>query len=257
MTELTGKVAWVTGAGSGIGRAVAVALAGEGAAVALSGRREAVLADTAAEIERAGGKALAVPLDVADREAARRAAGAIHERLGSVGILVNNAGVNVSERHWHNPDLEQWDRLIKTNLNGVYYTIAAVLPAMRQGGDGLIVNIASWAGRYNSYVAGVAYGASKHAVLALNASLNMEECRHGIRACAICPAEVATPILDKRPVPVSQDERTKMLQPEDLAETVLYVARLPARACVNEILISPTANRFFLGTPDVPPAPER
>ncbi len=257
MTALTGKVAWVTGAGSGIGRAVAVALAGDGAAIALSGRREAALAETAAEIEGAGGTALAVPLDVADREAVQGAAATIEDRLGAVGILVNNAGVNVGQRHWKNPDLDQWDRLIRTNLNGVYYTVAAVLPAMRQGRDGLIVNIASWAGRYNSYIAGVAYGASKHAVLALNASLNMEECRHGIRACAICPAEVATPILDKRPVPVSQEERAEMLQPEDLAETVLYVARLPARACVNEILISPTANRFYLGTPDAPPAPER
>ena len=257
MTELTGKVAWVTGAGSGIGRAVAAALADAGAAVALSGRREAALAETAAEIEGAGGRALVVPLDVGDRAAAQRAAAEIEERSGAIDLLVNNAGVNVGERHWDNADLDQWDRLIKTNLNGVYYTIAAALPGMRRRGDGLIVNIASWAGRYNSYVAGVAYGASKHAVLALNASLNMEECRHGIRACAICPAEVATPILDKRPVPVSQEERAKMLQPEDLAETVLYVARLPARACVNEILISPTANRFFLGTPDVPPARER
>ena len=105
--------------------------------------------------------------------------------------------------------------------------------------------MSSWAGRYDSYVAGAIYGASKHAVLALNASINIEEGPNGIRACAICPAEVATTILDSRPVPPSAEERAEMLQPEDLAETVLFVARMPARACLNEILISPTANRSY------------
>ena len=255
MEDLAGKVAWITGAGSGIGQAIAERLAQAGVSVVLSGRREAPLQAMADKIETEGGAALAAPLDVGDKDAIGSLADRIEERFGRLDILVNNAGMNIGERHWSNVDLDQWDLLMKTNLNGVYYTIAAILPLMRRQGGGLIVNISSWAGRYNSYIAGAAYGASKHAVLALNANLNMEECRHGIRACAICPAEVATPILDKRPVPVGQEERAKMLQPEDLAETVLYVARLPARACVNEILISPTANRFYLGTPDAPPAP--
>ena len=116
---------------------------------------------------------------------------------------------------------------------------------IRRQQDGLIINISSWAGRYNSRVAGVAYGASKHAVLALNASINMEEGQHGIRACAISPAEVATPIMQQRPVQPTEEQLARMLQPDDLAETVLYVAGMPARACVNEILISPTWNRAY------------
>lgn len=245
MVDLAGQVAWVTGAGSGIGQAIAQALADAGVSVVLSGRREGPIEETAASIQAAGGTAQAAPLDISDHTAVAALATQIEDRHGRLDILVNNAGMNLPERDWGNMDPEQWDRLMKTNVNGVYYTIGAVLPLMRRQKDGLIVNISSWAGRYNSYVAGVAYGASKHAVLAMNANLNIEEGRHGIRACAICPAEVATPILDKRPVPVPPEERAKMLQPEDLAETVLYVAGLPARACVNEILISPTANRMY------------
>ena len=255
MQSLEGKIAWVTGAGSGIGRAAAAALAGAGATVVVSGRRAAALDETIEAVAGAGGEAVAAPLDVGDRAAVTAQAGEIDRRFGRLDILVNNAGMNVAERHWANADLDAWDRLVRTNLNGVYYCVAAALPIMRRQGGGLIVNISSWAGRYNSYVAGVAYGASKHAVSALNASINMEECGHGIRACAICPAEVATPILDRRPVPVSAEDRAKMLQPEDLAETIVFVARMPARACLNEILISPTWNRFHLGSPDAPPAP--
>jgi NADP-dependent 3-hydroxy acid dehydrogenase YdfG len=253
MDSLDGKVVWVTGAGSGIGQAAACALAAAGARVVLSGRRKEALDETSTIIAQAGGEAIAAPLDVSDLRAVQETAGTIDERFGQLDVLVNNAGINIAGRHWGNQDLGEWDRLLKININGVYYCVSAVLPVMRRQHDGLIINIASWAGRYSSYVAGAAYGASKHAVLALNATINMEECRNGIRACAICPAEVATPILDRRPVPVPAEERAKMLQPEDLAETILYVARMPPRACVNEILISPTWNRFFLDRPDVAP----
>ncbi len=252
MESLEGKVVWITGAGSGIGQASAGALAGAGATVVLSGRREAPLAETAKAVEQSGGTALVAPLDVTDLAAVRATAAMIGERFQRLDILVNNAGVNIPERNWANADPAQWDSLVKININGVYYCISAVLPTMRAQQDGLIINISSWAGRFDAYLAGAAYSATKHAVLSLNASLNMEECLNGIRACAICPAEVATPILDRRPVPVSAAERARMLQPEDLAETVLYVARMPARACVNEILISPTWNRFYIGKSGVP-----
>jgi NADP-dependent 3-hydroxy acid dehydrogenase YdfG len=252
MESLEGKVVWITGAGSGIGQASAAALAGAGAQVVLSGRREAALAETAKTIEEAGGSALVAPLDVTDLAAVRATAAMIGERFQRLDILVNNAGVNIAERNWANADPAQWDLLVKININGVYYCISAVLPMMRERKDGLIINISSWAGRYEAYLAGAAYSASKHAVLSLNASLNLEECVNGIRACAICPAEVATPILDRRPVPVSAADKARMLQPADLAETILYVARMPARACVNEILISPTWNRFYIGKAGVP-----
>jgi NADP-dependent 3-hydroxy acid dehydrogenase YdfG len=254
MIALDGKVAWVTGAGSGIGRAAACALAAAGARVVLSGRRAAALDETAATIDQAGGAAVPAPLDVSDLEAVRNAADTIDRRFGRLDLLVNNAGINVAARHWNAGDLGEWNRLVEINVKGVYYCVSAALPIMRRQQDGLIINISSWAGRHSSHVAGVPYGASKHAVMALNASINLEEFRNGIRACAICPGEVATPILDRRPVPVGAEDRAKMLQPEDLAETIVFVARMAPRVCVNEILISPTWNRSFLARPDVPPS---
>ena len=120
----------------------------------------------------------------------------------------------------------------------------AVLPQMRKQQDGLIVNITSWAGHYDTLLTGPAYNASKHGQRAMSAHLNIEEGKNGIRACTIAPGEVNTPIIDKRPVPVPQEERERMLQMEDLGETVLFVCEMPARVCLNEILISPTWNRL-------------
>ncbi|MFH1517812.1 MAG: SDR family NAD(P)-dependent oxidoreductase, partial [Pseudomonadota bacterium] len=119
--------------------------------------------------------------------------------------------------------------------------------AMRKQRDGLIINISSWAGRYPSMVTGPAYNTTKRAVIALSESINAEECGNGIRATSLLPGEVATPILEKRPVPPPREERDKMLQAEDLGRTILFLASLPPRACVNELIISPTANRFLLG----------
>ena len=245
MESLEGKVAWVTGAGTGIGQAIACALAANGVTVVLSGRRENPLRETADMIAEADGEALIEALDVTDVDAVNDVAETIDRKFERLDILVNNAGINVANRHWDKADLSAWDDLIKTNVNGICYCVAATLPIMRRQRDGLIVNISSWAGRYNTHIAGIPYGPSKHAVLSLNASINMEESVNGIRACAICPGEVATPILDRRPKPPSAEERAKMLQPEDLAETVLFLARMPPRACLNEILISPTDNRLY------------
>jgi len=247
MSALEGKRAWVTGAGSGIGRAIALALAREGAHLTLSGRRRVALEETRTAVEAIAGSAEVAPLDATDDAAVATTAEAILAREGRIDILVNNAGGNVRERHFADLTPAVWARLVAVNLNAAYYCAAAVLPAMRAQGDGLIVNVASWAGRYHSYVSGPAYGAAKHGMVALNASLNMEEGVHGIRATAICPGEVATPILDARPEPVSADERARMLQPPDIAAAVVFVAALPAHVCVNEILISPTWNRAYVG----------
>ena len=257
MSDLTGKVAWVTGAGSGIGQAAAVALAKARACVVISGRRADALAATRAQIMQVDNtladKVVVEALDVAAEQQVMAAAERIKQRFGRLDILVNNAGTNADQRHWSAVDTQQWDQVIAVNLNGVMYCIAAALPMMRAQQDGLIINVSSWAGRFDSYVAGVAYGATKKAVVSLNASINMEEGVNGIRACALCPGEVATPILEKRPRPPSAEERARMLQGEDLAETILFLARLPARACVNEILISPTWNRTYIGDSDMRP----
>jgi NADP-dependent 3-hydroxy acid dehydrogenase YdfG len=146
-------------------------------------------------------------------------------------------------------EIEGWNKLVEINLNGVLYCMRAVLPAMRQQKDGCIINVASWAGRHVSKMPGPAYTTTKHAVLALTHSFNMDECVNGLRACCLSPGEVATPILQQRPVVPSEEEQAKMLQSEDLGRTIAFVASMPSRVCVNEILISPTWNRGFVQTP--------
>ncbi len=256
MGQLDGKVAWITGGGTGIGEAGARAMAADGATVILSGRREAPLAETAETIKAAGGAAVVEPLDVADAAAAQAVADRTRQRFGRLDILLNSAGLNPTKRHWSDVSIAGWDQVIRVDLDGAYYCCRAVLPIMRAQRDGLVINVSSWAGRHVSYVTGPAYTAAKHAMVAMNHSLNMEECANGIRACVICPAEVATPILDRRPVPVSAEDRAKMLQADDLGQTILFVARMPSHVCLNEILISPTWNRGYLGAADMrrPPA---
>jgi NADP-dependent 3-hydroxy acid dehydrogenase YdfG len=244
---MEGKVAWITGAGTGIGLAGAQALAKAGALVIMSGRRAEVLEREAAQIRRAGAKVEIEPLDVSDQEQVARVAAEILRRHGRVDILVNSAGLNVANRYWRNQTLEGWDEVIGANLDGSFYTAFAVLPAMRAQRDGLVINVSSWAGVYHAQLTGAAYNASKHAVIAMTETINMEEAANGIRACAICPAEVATPIMDRRPVPPSAEDRAKMLQPEDLGATIRFVAEMPAHACINQIIISPTWNRIYLG----------
>jgi NADP-dependent 3-hydroxy acid dehydrogenase YdfG len=243
MRDLNDKVAWITGAGTGIGMAAARALAGAGMRVVLSGRREEPLQALAAQL---GEAALVCPLDVADQHAVGAVAGEIFERCGTVDVLVNSAGLNAKQRNWHNVTIDDWNRVIRVDLDGAFYTAKAVLPGMIAQRDGLIVNISSWAGRYTSIVTGPAYSAAKHAMNAMTESLNMEAGIHGVRACAICPGEVATPILDNRPVPVTAADKARMVQAQDCGEIVLFVARMPSHVCINELTVSPTWNRSFV-----------
>jgi NADP-dependent 3-hydroxy acid dehydrogenase YdfG len=243
---LSGKVAWITGGGSGIGLAGGVELARAGAHVIVSGRSAETLKKAEKEIKTAGsGEAIA--LDVADQKEVAKSAQAILKRHGHIDILVNSAGINNPKRNFRNVSVEAWDQIVAINLSGMFYCCHAVLPAMRERKTGLVINISSWAGRYASTLTGPGYNATKHAVVALTESINMEECVNGIRATSILPGEVATPILEKRPVPPPPEERARMLQAEDLGKTILFVATLPPRACVNELIISPTWNRFYLG----------
>jgi NADP-dependent 3-hydroxy acid dehydrogenase YdfG len=245
MDTLRDSIAWITGAGSGIGLGAAVELGRTGARVVLSGRRREALEAAARQVEAAGGRADIAPLDVADKTAAGAVARGILAKHGSVDILVNSAGVNVARRTLGELSLEDWDRVVDVNLNGALYCAHAVLPAMRARKQGLIVNVASWAGRYLVRLTGSAYTASKHALVALTEAINMEEGANGIRACALCPADVSTPLLDRRPAPPSVEERSAYLQPQDLGKLIRFLAELPARACVNEIVISPTRNPIY------------
>jgi NADP-dependent 3-hydroxy acid dehydrogenase YdfG len=248
MSQLQGKVAWITGGGSGIGLAGGLELARAGAHVVISGRSKETLAAAEKQI-KAAGSAEAIALDVSSKEDVARVAA----KIGRVDILINSAGINSPRRNFHNVSLESWDQIVAINLSGMFYCVHAVLPGMRSRRDGLIINVSSWAGRYASTLTGPAYNATKHAVVALTESINMEEGLNGIRATSVLPGEVATPILEKRPVPPTPEVRAKMLQAEDLGRTILFLASLPARACVNEIIISPTHNRFYFGGLESPP----
>lgn len=243
------RVAWITGGGSGIGLAGAEALAKEGWTVVISGRRKDVLDEAVAAIAKSGGKVEAIPLDVSSAADAEKVAKEIVAKHGRIDLLVNSAGVNVPKRSWDDITTEGWDKLVDINLSGVMYCMRAVLPAMRAQKDGVIINVASWAGRHVSKMTGPAYTTTKHAVLALTHSFNMDEFKNGLRATCLSPGEVATPILKLRPVPPSAEDMAKMLQPDDLGRTIAFVASMPPRVCMNEILISPTHNRGFIQTP--------
>jgi NAD(P)-dependent dehydrogenase (short-subunit alcohol dehydrogenase family) len=237
---LVGKVAIVTGAGSGIGRAAALALAREGARVALVGRRPALLDEVKAEI---GGEAISFPADVANESQVSGLTAAVERAWGRIDILVNSAGTNVPERALERLSGESWGQILDTNLTGPFLLTRYVLPAMRMQRSGTIINVSSMAAVNASLLSGPAYSASKAALNSFTESINLSERSHGIRACAICPGEVATPILDQRPHPPSEGARTTMLQPEDLAQTILLVANLPQRAAIELVLIRPTTLR--------------
>ena len=240
---MVNKVAWITGAGSGIGEASAIKLASEGFAVVLSGRTKETLDMVASKCE---GQVSVKPLDVSNYEDVKVVFEDIISDYGRVDVLVASAGLNAKNRNWHNVSEKDFDQIIKIDLNGVFYTNRLVLEKMKEQREGLIINVSSWAGKYVTTLTGPAYTAAKHGVNALTEGINMEAGHFGVRACALCPGEVATPILDKRPIPVSKEDKEKMVQPEDCAETVAFLAKLPPRVCINEITISPTWNRLYV-----------
>ena len=247
MQDLKGQVAWVTGAGTGIGEAAARALAAAGMKLVLSGRRESELNRVAQHIRQAGGEARVAPLDVTDASAVEAVVQSIVNQEGRIDVAINSAGLNIPKRNWNQLSREGWDQVIRIDLDGAFYCCHAVLPVMRRQQGGLIVNVSSIAGKRVSPMTGPAYSAAKFGLNAMTDSINVENCIHGIRATAVCPGEVATPILEKRPIPVSQEDRARMLQPDDLGELMLFLARMPKHVCINEILITPTWNRGLVG----------
>src|SRR6267154_3502400 len=247
MSGRTKRIAWVTGGASGIGQAGAETLAADGWTVVISGRRPDALAATAEKIRASGGAVDVFPLDVTNADEIAAVRSAILAKYGRIDLLVNSAGLNLPKRSWEDMEVKGWDRIVDVNLDGLMYCMRAVLPAMRAQKDGCIINVASWAGRIVSKATGPAYTATKHAVLALTHSFNMDECQNGLRACCLCPGEVATPIMKMRPIPPSEEIMAKMLQPKDVGKAIAFVANMPPHVCVNEILISQTWNRAFLG----------
>lgn len=246
MARLDGKVAWVTGAGSGIGEAAALKLAEEGAALVLTGRRAAPLDGVAARVRAMGGVAEVRAADLMQAEAVKAVGGFIGDRFGRLDILVNNAGLNITPRRWAVLSTDGVDELVRGNLSSAMYCVTVALPFMRARKDGVLIHTASLAGRLVSPLSGPGYTAAKHGVVAMSHTINMEECVNGIRSCVVLPGEVATPILDKRPNPVSAEERARMVQSEDVGDLIRYVACLPAHVVINEVWIAPTWNRSYV-----------
>jgi len=227
-----------------VGRDVAVALAGEGCKVAICGRREDKLGETAA-LYSGEPPILTHAADVADRASVGELFEWAAEALGPIHILVNSAGMNIRRRTMAEIDPADWDRMLQVNVTGAFNCMHAVLPQMRERQDGVVINICSIAGKRAGPLAGVAYNASKFAMSALGTSVGAEDARNGIRVSNIYPGEINTPILDDRPVKVSDEHKASILQPEDVTAAVLMVARLPARASVPELVIKPRMQEFF------------
>jgi NAD(P)-dependent dehydrogenase (short-subunit alcohol dehydrogenase family) len=238
--RLKGKTAVVTGGGTGIGQAVAWALAAEGCAVVISGRRKEPLEQTIAEAP-AGSKMLAHAADVGNREEAERLIEWSLEQLGGIDILINNAGVNVPKRALAELSIEDWELMMRVNASGTFYCTRTALPGMRERGDAVIVNVVSIAGIRASKLGGIGYSASKFAMHALGISTALEEGKHGIRVTNVYPGEVDTPILLNRPVPVSEEHRARILQGSDVADAIVMVCCLHPRAHVPELVICPTS----------------
>jgi NADP-dependent 3-hydroxy acid dehydrogenase YdfG len=239
MNNLQGKTALVTGGGSGIGLAVAQQFLQAGARVFITGRDGAKLG-RAGETLGGGDRLAFAAADVAEAEQVQTLVQKVNERFGPIDILVNNAGLNIKERAIRQLTPESWRLLIRANLDGAFYCMHAVLPQMLQRRTGVIVNISSIAGKRAGPLGGAAYAASKFGMSALGICLAAEEKDSGVRVSNIYPGEVDTPILAARPQPVTEEHRRRILQPEDVAAAVLFVAALPPHVSVPELVIKPT-----------------
>ncbi len=246
--DIRGRTCWITGAGTGIGRALALAFGAAGCRLALTGRTRDTLAETQSLVEAAGGSVMLAMADVGRAKEVTQAHLEVTAALGDIEILVNNAGTNVPRRNWRHLAPEDMETLVDVNLKGPFLCSLAVLPAMRERGAGTLIHIVSNAATGIYSASGPAYTAAKHGADAMSATLNAEEGIHGIRSVCINPGEVATPILDKRPRPPTPEERAIMVQPEDVAASAVFAASMPARTCLAEILITPTDNAFYRTT---------
>lgn len=247
MGLLEGKVAVITGAGTGMGRSTAALLSAEGANVVLVGRRLAVLEEAAAEIKAAGGKVQARAADIASKDDVDALVEWVSENFGPVDILVNNAGSasKVLNVRWISQ--QEWNDVLDVNLNAVYLLTQAVLPGMLSRNTGTIITVSSLAAVNPNLLGGAAYGAAKAAVRNFMTYLHNTFRNEGLRAVTILPGETATPILDNRARPPRSEEREAMVQPEDVARAIHLVATLPQRTVVQELVIAPTVQRDTSG----------
>jgi serine 3-dehydrogenase len=237
--SLKNQTAVVVGASSGIGRATAALLAREGVRVMASARREDRLRALQKELAREGHDAAICVADIANPAAAERLAAAAREQFGKIDILVYAAGTNSPDRSLRRVTPDVWKTTLDVNLNGAFHATRAVLPQMRAAGAGHLIYISSISAMVPD-VSGAAYQAAKRGLLAMAHAIRLEEKENGIRTCVICPGLVDSEMLNLRPVKTPPEVVAKALLPEDVAEVVLAVARLPPRAVVPEMQILPT-----------------
>jgi NADP-dependent 3-hydroxy acid dehydrogenase YdfG len=235
-----GRSVWITGAGSGVGRAVAVSAAAAGARVVLTGRRAPALAETAALVREAGGVALELPCDASRVEALEQAYATLRAEWGPPTDLVLSAGLNAPRRYWRDQSMAEFRAIVDTNLTAAAAAVQLALPDLRAAGGGVVVLVSSISGWQFSPDAGVAYSASKAAMLSLSAHLNAQENRHGVRACALCPGDIDSDFLSLRPVVPGSSDREQMLTAGDVARTVQFVLDSPPDVCINELVVTPT-----------------
>ncbi|PYJ57149.1 MAG: short-chain dehydrogenase [Verrucomicrobia bacterium] len=233
------KTAVVTGAGSGVGQAIALALVEQNWDVALVGRRESMLRETSQLAGDFRQHFMICPCDISDLSEVRGMAERVLAEFKGIEVLVNAAGTNAPKRALEVLSLDDYLVMLNTNLHGAYFCVQAFLPQMRARKSGTIINIVSDAGKQASPKAGPAYVMSKFGLAGLTQSINAEERGNGIRACAIFPGDIDTPLLEKRPNPPTAEARARMLQSADVAECALLAIHLPPRAIVEEILIRP------------------
>jgi len=234
MTSLVGQVAVVTGAGRGIGAAIATKLAGMGVTVVLAGRTREPLESTSDAIVKAGGQAEPVVCDVLHLGSVEALAAHVDKTFGRLDILVNNAGIGGFGGPLHQLPPESWDQVLNTNLRGVYYCVRAFAPLMIRARSGHIINISSLAGK-NALPNGAAYAASKWGLNGLSYSVAEELRTYNIRVSVVCPGSVDTELS-----PHAGKDKSKMLQPEDVAHAVAMLATQAPQSFVSEILLRPT-----------------
>lgn len=229
----------VTGAGSGVGQAVALALAARGWRVALVGRRAEKLEETAGLAGAAREALITCPCDIGDPRAVESMARRVLAAFGEVDVLVNAAGTNAPRRALAVLALDDYHAMINANLHGAYYCTQAFLPQMRARRTGTVVNVVSDAGKQASPKAGPAYVMSKFGLAGLTQSINAEERGNGVRACAVFPGDIDTPLLDKRPQPPDPEARSRMLQASEVAACVLHCLDQPPHVIIEELVVRP------------------
>lgn len=241
--KITGKIVVVTGGGSGVGKSVAKAMAQSGAHVAIAGRDRKKLNSVVDELQMSN--VTPFVCDVTQANQCEAMIADVEMSLGPVDVLINNAGINVKKRAIRELSLEDWDALIRTNLDGAFYCLRAVLPRMIARKDGVIVNIVSVAGKRANPLGGAGYVAAKFGMGGLGMCLSNEERESGIRVSNIYPGEIDTPILENRPKPVTDEQKKIILKPDDVAAAVMFVANLPAHVSVPELIIKPTSHTYW------------